>query len=179
MSLSDDEQLDNLKSFAKKYGSAIISGILIALIAFFGILPRPLSPQESADQACQAAVDMLKAIECLNDRRIKRGEPPFVTGIGVNTGLVTAGGLGSTDRLHYTIIGDTVNTTQRLEDLTRQLGESGAIVSQQTMLALRRGGSQHWLEPLGAKILKGKSDPLLVYRLYPAGEATAIPETIS
>ncbi|MCL4298560.1 MAG: HAMP domain-containing protein [Anaerolineae bacterium] len=150
-----------------------------ALLAFFGILPRPLPPQESADQACRAALDMLKAIQRLNARRIGRGEPPLITGIGINTGLVTAGGLGSTDRLHYTIIGDTVNTTQRIEDLTRQLGESGAIVSQQTKLALRKKNSQHHLEPLGAKILKGKSDPLLVYRLYPAGEAVAMTEAVS
>lgn len=150
-----------------------------ALLAFFGILPRPLPPQESADQACRAAIEMLQAIERLNGRRIERGEPPLITGIGINTGAVTAGGLGSTDRLHYTIIGDTVNTTQRLEDLTRQLGESGAIVSHYTRLALRKIGSHHHLEALGAKILKGKADPLLVYRLYPSGEAITMTETIS
>jgi adenylate cyclase len=47
-----------------------------ALMAFFGILPRPLPPQESAHEACQAALDMLAAVEKLNARRIARGESP-------------------------------------------------------------------------------------------------------
>jgi adenylate cyclase len=138
-----------------------------ALLAFFGILPRPLPSQESAERACQAAIDMLAAVERLNARRVERGDPPLVTGIGINTGVVIAGGLGSTDRLHYTVIGDTVNTTQRLEDLTRDLGESGVIISQQTMRALEAIESNLHLEPLGAKMLKGKSEPLPVYRLHP------------
>jgi adenylate cyclase len=137
-----------------------------ALLAFFGILPQPLSPQESAFQACRAATHMLEAIERINARRAERGDPPFITGIGINTGVVTAGGLGSADRLHYTVIGDTVNTAQRLESLTRNLGESGAIISQDTWLALNRLPLKFRLEPLGLQNLKGKSEPLPVYRLY-------------
>jgi hypothetical protein len=52
-----------------------------ALLAFFGILPRPLSPQESAYQACLAAVAMLQRVEFLNAQRLANGQPPFVTGI--------------------------------------------------------------------------------------------------
>jgi adenylate cyclase len=120
---------------------------------------------------------MLAAVERLNARRVERGNPPLVTGIGINTGVVIAGGLGSIDRLHYTVIGDTVNTTQRLEDLTRDLGENGVIISQHTMLALKTTESNLRLEPLGAKILKGKSEPLPVYRLHPFIETLPVMET--
>jgi class 3 adenylate cyclase/CheY-like chemotaxis protein len=136
-----------------------------ALLAFFGILPQPLSPQESAYRACRAAEAMLKVIEQINTRRFERKEPPLITGIGLNTGPVTAGGLGSADRLNYTIIGDTVNTTQRLEELTRQFGESGVVVSQTTFAALEKHQAEFKLESLGAQSFRGKAEPLTVYRL--------------
>lgn len=140
-----------------------------AVLAFFGILPRLLSAQDSAYRACQTALAMLDAVTRLNARRAMRGEPLFTAGIGINTGPVTAGGLGSTDRLHYTIIGDAVNTTARLENLTRQFGEeSSAVVSQHTLFALRERRHEFELEPLGAHTVKGKAEQLLVYRLKPA-----------
>jgi adenylate cyclase len=153
-----------------------------ALMAFFGILPRPLPPQESAHEACQAALDMLAAVEKLNARRIARGEPHFTVGISINTGPVTAGGLGSNDRLHYTIIGDTVNTTARLESLTRQFGEeSSALISQHTLFALRERRHEFQLQPLGAHAFRGKVEQVLVYQLQSANrplEETAGESTI-
>jgi class 3 adenylate cyclase len=139
-----------------------------AILVFFGILPRPLPAQESASKACQTALAILETVEHLNTRRAERGDPCFSVGIGVNTGPVTAGALGSTDRLHYTIIGDTVNTTVRLESLTQQLGEkSNAVVSQHTLFALREQRHDFELESLGAHTLKGKVEQLLVYHLQP------------
>jgi adenylate cyclase len=140
-----------------------------AILVFFGILPRPLSSQDSAYQACQAALEMLDAVEQLNQKRVERDEPSFGVGIGINTGPVTAGALGSSDRLHYTIIGDTVNTTFRLETLTQQLGQqSSAIVSQHTLFSLRDQRHDFDLEPLGAHTLRGKVEQLLVYHLRSA-----------
>lgn len=139
-----------------------------AVLAFFGILPRPISAQESAYRACQTALAMLDAVERLNARREQRGDPAFSMGIGINTGPVTAGGLGSVDRLHYTIIGDTVNTTARLESLTRQFGqENVAVISQHTLFALRERRHDFNLESMGAHTVKGKEEQLLVYLLKP------------
>lgn len=136
------------------------------MMAFFGVLPHPLRPQESAYQACQAALDILEVTAQLNTRRTDRGEPPFTVGISINTGPVTAGGLGSNDRLHYTIIGDTVNTTARLESLTRQFGEgSSALISQHTLFALRERRHDFQLESLGAHAFRGKAEQLMVYQL--------------
>ena len=138
-----------------------------SFLAFFGILPQPLPAQESSYQACQAALELLRMVEQYNARRAERGDPPFITGVGVNTGVVTAGSLGTPDRLQYTLIGDTVNTTQRLEDMTREFGESAIVVSQHTLLALGARQDEFRFEPLGEHIFKGKLEPVLAYRLRP------------
>ncbi len=137
-----------------------------AMLAFFGILPRRQSPKNGARAACLAAMEMLEVINQLNQERIERGDPPFVTGIGINTGVVIAGGLGTSDRLHYTIIGDTVNTTQRLESLTRQLfSGNGVVIGHSTYLALAEFTGDFNLEPAGMHAIKGKSEQILIYRM--------------
>jgi class 3 adenylate cyclase/CheY-like chemotaxis protein len=137
-----------------------------AVLAFFGILPRMISPKKSALAGCQAAMEMANAIDALNRKRKRRGDPPFLTGIGVHTGVVMAGGLGTSDRMHYTIIGDTVNTTQRLEHLTRQIFvESGILISQATYSALGVAADTLNLESVGLHTVKGKEERIMVYRL--------------
>jgi class 3 adenylate cyclase len=148
-----------------------------AMLAFFGILPRMLYPHQSALAGCTAAAEILKAINDLNARRVERGDPPLATGIGINTGVVTAGGLGSSDRVHYTIIGDTVNTAQRLEGLTRQLlDSSGVLVGQVTYQALAEQRSVFRFEPMGLHAVKGRQEQVEVYRLLEA-EKTSLPES--
>lgn len=141
-----------------------------AMLAFFGILPRLMSPRQSAYVACRAAVDMLARIEAINHLRSERGEPPLATGIGVNTGVVMAGGLGAADRMHYTIIGDTVNSAQRLEGLTRQVfSTSGALISEATYQALGDRASEFSILPAGDYAVKGKADRIRIYRLAALG----------
>ncbi len=139
-----------------------------AMLAFFGTLPRPLEPKASALAACQAAAEVLQAIDTLNAQRRARGEPQLITGIGINTGVVTAGGLGTSDRLHYTVIGDSVNTAQRLESLTRDLFDCSAIlVSHSTYTALADHQVQFSFEPLGYHQVRGKVEKIQVYRMQP------------
>ncbi|MBN1221139.1 MAG: HAMP domain-containing protein [Anaerolineae bacterium] len=164
-----NEYFDKMIPIIVNYGGVVSNFEGDAVMVFFGVLPRLLPPQESAYRACQSALAMLAAIEQLNRRRTERGEPAFSVGIGLNTGPVTAGALGSTDRLHYTIIGDTVNTTIRLESITQQLGQkSTAVVSQHTLFALREQRRDFNLESLGAHTIKGKTEQLLVFHLQPA-----------
>ncbi len=140
-----------------------------AMLAFFGILPKRLTPKQGAYSACKAALEILQAVDELNTQRLAREEPALITGIGINTGVVIAGGLGSNDRLHYTIIGDTVNTAQRLESLTRQVySTSGILIGQSSAMALGEFGSDFQLYPAGSFAVKGKSDQIKVYRLAPA-----------
>jgi class 3 adenylate cyclase/ActR/RegA family two-component response regulator len=146
-----------------------------AMLAFFGILPRLLPPEESAFAACQAGVEMLAAIDKINQKRALRGEPPLITGIGINTGNLIAGGLGTSDRLNYTIIGDTVNTTQRLQTLTGRLGESGVVINETTLTALKGRRGDFRFEPMGEQSFPGKLEQLWLYRLMPKVESLPIP----
>jgi len=137
-----------------------------SILAFFGILPKILSPQMSAFNACHAAMQMNEQVNDLNKKRVERGDLPFITGIGVHTGEVIAGGLGTRDRIHYTIIGDTVNTTQRIEGLTRKLFQkSGVLISQATLDVLGDQRSYFNYEPIGWHTVKGKEEKIMVYQL--------------
>jgi adenylate cyclase len=141
-----------------------------AMLAFYGILPKPLTAEESAYQACKAALRLMEVIHNLNKLRSDRGDPPLVTGIGINTGTLIAGGLGTADRMNYTVIGDVVNTTQRIEGVTHTFGESGIVISESTLAPLKEHRAEFSFEPLGEHALKGKSEILWLYRLYPPGE---------
>jgi adenylate cyclase len=137
-----------------------------SLLAFFGILPTPLHIGESAYLACRASLDMLNALEELNRVRAKRGDPVLRMGIGINTGPVTAGGLGAENRLHYTIIGDTVNTTQRIERIAHLLPENAVMIGRPTALALWENRDHFKLQLYGEHIVKGKEEALEVFRLF-------------
>lgn len=169
-----NEYYDRLVPVIVNHGGVVNKFDGDAMLAFFGILPRMQSPKESAQAACQAALEMVRAIDELNELRKQRGDPPMITGIGINTGEVIAGGLGSRDRLHYTIIGDTVNTTQRLESLTRRLVKgSGVLIGHATFAALEEHQGEYSFEELGLHSIKGKQERVMVYRIMPPRE---IPE---
>ncbi|MGD8455855.1 MAG: adenylate/guanylate cyclase domain-containing protein [Anaerolineales bacterium] len=146
-----------------------------ALFAFFGILPTPLHIAESAYLACRAAVEMQKELDELNDLRTRRGDQVIRMGIGINTGPVTAGGLGAEDRLHYTIIGDTVNTTQRIETISHMLDESATMISKPTAIAIWDSREHFRLEPYGEHMLKGKQEAMKIYRLFPGDSGRGLP----
>ena len=163
-----NEYFSELVPVIASYGGVVDKFEGDAMLAFFGILPTPIPAQKSAYQACQAAIEMLKVIETINERRAGRGEPALITGIGINTGVLIAGGLGTSDRLNYTVIGDTVNTTQRIQGMSNHFGESGIVVSESTLVALGDHRADFHLEPLGEHTFKGKMELLWLYRLYPS-----------
>jgi adenylate cyclase len=180
-SISEKEEPTTILKWLNEYFGALVPVITTqggvvdkfegdAMLAFFGILPKPLAPEESAYQACKAALQLVEVINNLNTHRATRGEPPLVTGIGINTGTLIAGGLGTADRLNYTIIGDAVNTTQRIEGISRDFGESGIVISESTLTALKEHRSEFYFDPLGEHALKGKSELIWLYRLYPGSE---------
>jgi adenylate cyclase len=88
-----------------------------------------------------------------------------MTGISINSGTLTAGSLGTSDRLNYTIVGDTVNTTQRMGEVTRAFGESGIVISKKTLDALGGLQGNFCLEPLGQHTFKGKKQNMWLFRL--------------
>jgi class 3 adenylate cyclase/DNA-binding NarL/FixJ family response regulator len=100
-------------------GGTVMQFIGDAVMASFG---APVASADHADQAMAAAIEMLERQRELNERWVEQGLPPFGLGIGLSTGPVAAALLGSEERLEYTLIGDTVNLSQRLQDLARPEG---------------------------------------------------------
>jgi adenylate cyclase len=111
---------------------------------------------------------MLAAVEQINLERKRRGEPPMRTGLGIHVGSLVGGGLVTADRVYYTIIGDTVNITQRVESLARdQLKESGILISQAVLDTLGESADEYHCIPMGEYVITGKSTRANLFRLLP------------
>lgn len=136
------------------------------MTALFGILPVTQEPKDSACSACRSALRMIETVDRLNERRLERGDPPMITNIGIHTGKIIAGALGSTDRLHYTVMGAGVNITRQVASIAQEIHSSnGILLSQATFVALNDCSDHFKIEPVGTHSIKGKPEELLVYRL--------------
>jgi adenylate cyclase len=136
-----------------------------SVMAFFGILPRYLPPRVSALQATHAGLAMLEHIHKVNRERERARQPSFQMGIGISTGTVIAGGLGSEDRVHYTVVGDTVNTAQRIQEASQTLGGTALVIAESTYRKLGAVRSQFQFGQTGRAALKGKQREVMVYQV--------------
>ncbi|MBC7460051.1 MAG: adenylate/guanylate cyclase domain-containing protein [Thermoleophilia bacterium] len=132
------------------------------LMAFWG---APLPFVDHADRACRAALDMLERLERVNELRAADGELPFAVGVGVHSGPAVVGNVGHERRLDYTAIGDTVNTTARLEAATKEIG-AVLVVSRSTVDLLSEGLRARALL-VGDITMKGKARPVEAWALQP------------
>ncbi len=129
-----------------------------AVMAVFGApYPYPDHPVE----ACRTALEMHRQLEMLNHSLEKRGLPRLAIGIGINTGDMVAGNMGSQERFDYTVMGDNVNLASRLEGLTKTYGV-GTIISQYTQ---DRVGVHFWTRTLDFVRVKGKNDAVEIFEL--------------
>lgn len=127
-----------------------------AIMAVFG---APVSKPGDAVRAVRAAVRMRKALSELNERLAARGISPLRTGIGVHTGEVVAGNIGSEQRMEYTVIGDPVNLASRLETATKELGVD-VLISADTYELVK---DTCVAEPLRSITVKGRLEPVMLY----------------
>lgn len=131
-----------------------------ALMAFWG---APLENKGHAKDAARAAVLMMERLNALNAKWEKEGEPPFHIGIGLSTGNVVVGNMGSEKRFNYTIIGDEVNFAARLEGLTKTYGVS-CLMGEVTRNEISNEPEFRTRE-LDLVLVKGKSEPRKVFQL--------------
>lgn len=132
-------------------------------LVLFGLTDEQDNPQGSAESAVRAAMAIRNGLDELNSSRAAEGLAPLLAGIGINTGTVVAGLIGTERRMEYTAIGDAVNLSARIQTLNRKLGTE-ILISEATYIAL---GTLPWLEvvPQGLRRLKGKSKPVRVYEI--------------
>lgn len=135
------------------------------LMAFWG---APVPSADHADRAARAAIDMVGRLDEVNRSRMRAGHEPFSIGVGVHTGPAVVGNIGSVRRLDYTAIGDTVNTSARIEAATKDVGAM-LLVSTATVQRLHntiRSGATH----MGEVKVKGRAKPVAVWTLAPMVE---------
>lgn len=117
------------------------------------------------DVAVTAAVHQIKALKELNARLLAAGKPTIEIGIGINTGDVTVGEMGSYGRADYTIIGDPVNLASRLEGLNKPY-HAHIIISEFTKAGLK---SEYVIRELDLVRVKGKNEPVEIYEVLDTG----------
>ena len=126
-----------------------------------GLFGAPLDDEEHAEHAVQAALAMTRALDDLNRSWASAGRPVLDIGIGISTGEMVAGNIGSQSIMSYTVIGDTVNLGARLESLNKEYG-TRIIISEATRSALK---GQYDIRPLGEVTVKGKSRAVTIYEV--------------
>ena len=114
-----DEYLTPMTQVVHETHGTIDKYIGDAVMAFWG---APVFHPHHADQAVGAGLDMLKALDILNVEFEKKGWPNIRIGVGVNTGMMSVGNMGSRFRRAYTVLGDAVNLGSRLEGITKMYG---------------------------------------------------------
>ena len=114
-----DEYLTPMTEIVHDSKGTIDKYIGDAVMAFWG---APIFHPHHAEQAVEAGLDMLKALDVLNAEFAKKGWPDIRIGVGVNTGVMSVGNMGSRFRRAYTVLGDAVNLGSRLEGITKHYG---------------------------------------------------------
>jgi adenylate cyclase len=132
------------------------------VMAFWG---APDAQPDHVERACRAALAIARAVRADNEGRRARGLDPVRMRIGIGTGGALVGNIGAPSRMNYTLVGDTVNVAQRLEQLGKDLpsaGEVTALVTEECHRCLRDGAL---LESLGRRRVRNRDGEVGVYRL--------------
>lgn len=135
-----------------------------AVMAFFG---APISSPTHADEACICALESIEELDQINKELKEKQFPILDIGIGINTGFMSVGNMGSFSVRNYTVMGDSVNLGSRLEGINKEYG-TRIIVSEFTIEALKNNfifREIDWVK------VKGKKKPVKIYELIGRGIA--------
>jgi adenylate cyclase len=140
-----------------KHNGTIDKYIGDAIMAFWG---APVPTKDHAERAVQAAVEMLEGLKEVNRTLKERGfEHEVKIGIGINTGVATIGNIGSEQKKNYTVVGDTVNLSSRLESITKEY-KTPLIFSEYTYKKVK---DRFDCKLLGNVKVKGREQPVDIY----------------
>jgi len=153
--------LTHMVDCVEKTGGAVDKFIGDAVMAHWGTAYTAGSPQKDAYNCVYAALMMRKAVYEINRNRKPDdyGNPPIRIGCGINTGIVTAGQIGSDLRMEYTVIGDPVNLASRVESLNKPLG-TDILITENTWNFVR---NDFITEEMPSVTVKGKEKPVRIF----------------
>ncbi len=148
-----------------RHGGTVNKFLGDGFMALFGIGEPDNDGRSHADAAVRAGLDMIARLRDLNAELSQGGLPELGIGIGIHSGCAIVGSMGSSERLEYTAIGDTVNVASRVEGLTKKVGHPLLV----TATTAARLPQQIATRPLPAEPVKGQSEPVEIF----AVEATS------
>ena len=153
-----NEYFTEMVGIVMQEGGVVDKYIGDAIMAVFG---APVAKPDDPINAVRAAVRMRQALRHLNTRLVARGVDPIKTGIGIHTGPVVAGNIGSERRMEYTVIGDAVNLASRLESNTKELGVN-VLISEDTYALAK---DQIVVRAVKEIHVKGRVQPVMTYEV--------------
>ena len=155
---------ERINSAVAKYGGIIDKHTGDGVMAVFG---APRRQQDHAVRAVLCAWSMVRETARWNAERRRRGLAPLEIGVGINTGEVVAGNVGSSQRSDYTVVGSTVNLAARIQERAEA---AEVLMGQKTAAAL---GPKFPVRPLGSFAVKGYSLPAAIFKLLHSAPAQA------
>ena len=168
--MSPQENFNFINDYLGKVSPAIRNqgGIIDKYI---GDAIMALFPQQSAEAALQAAIEMQREVSLYNEHRLNNGYQPIAIGVGLHTGILRLGTIGEPERMETTVISDAVNLASRLEGLTKVYG-AGILISGETLFKIPPlNYSYRWL---GQVKVKGRNESVSVFEVYDAEPATIV-----
>jgi adenylate cyclase len=165
-----NDYFGRMNTIVESFGGHVNKYIGDGLMIVFGA-PVDRGDKEEARAAVDCGLAMLEAVERMNEDWKGTGRPIVKIGCGIHTGEATCGVVGAERRLEYTVIGDTVNLSARLESTTKEF-KVPILISEPTALLL---GDEYEVQPLGEATVKGKTKSTAVFTVKgkkPKSEST-------
>jgi adenylate cyclase len=156
-----NEYMTEMTAIIFRHGGMLDKYLGDGLMAVFG---APIPYPDHARRALVAALEMQSRLDELNQIWIARGEGTFRSGVGLNSGSVIVGNIGSPERMDYTVIGEDVNLAARLESMNKEQGTS-LILSDRTLKSIEANSStaDFNIRSLGAVPVRGFEEPIPIY----------------
>ncbi len=161
------EYFDGMVDALRESGATVDKFVGDAIVAFWG---APTDDPHHAIHGVDAVLRCQRRLEVLNEAWQKSGKPPLPTRFGLATGPVVVGNVGARSRLHYTVLGDTVNLASRLEGANSVYGTT-SLVAESTV---EEAGEAFVFRRIDRLAVKGRQAPVTVYELL--GERDDVPE---